>query len=107
MTRNRIRSINLLGSFNLLIPNMKTPTCNCGTATHAPHETGKHGCERFVVVAPTPAGTHPELGCPMWDVGDADGQPITDYTLRHQRGYHQHEDGTWTRSAGSINSIDA
>lgn len=81
------------------------PGCHCGTATHAPHETGTHGCKRFVVEPPKLVGKHPELGCDMWDTGD--GQPITDYTLRQQRGYHQHEDGTWTRWAGSENSISA
>lgn len=84
---------------------MNNPICNCGTAIQTPHETSTHGCQRFVVKAPVLVGKHPELGCEMWDTGD--GEPITDYTLYSQRGYHKHEDGVWTRWEGSENSISA
>jgi len=85
---------------------MKTPTCNCGTATHAPHETATQGCIRRVVPAPTPAGKHHNLGCEMWYI-KGERRPITDHTLRHQRGYHQHENGTWTSHGDSVNSLEA
>jgi hypothetical protein len=35
-----------------------------------------------------------------------DGVDITGYTLREQRGYHQHPCGCWSRSPGSSNSVD-
>lgn len=78
------------------------PICHCGTASHAPHETGKNGCERYEAEAPQPFGIVPETGADMWLV---DGHLITDYTLRFQRGYAQHECGRWTRWAGSVNSL--
>jgi len=83
---------------------MNTPICHCGTATHTPHETGTHGCVRRVVTSPIPAGPHPDLGCETWLVN---GHRITDYTLRHQRGYTQHACGTWTSHGDSVNSLDA
>ena len=78
--------------------------CYCGTADRTPHETGTHGCVRAMVVAPKPAPPHSTLGCPTWTVA---GHRITDYTLRHQRGYHQHPCGCWSWAQESTNSIDA
>ena len=80
-------------------------SCHCGTATTTPHETGTCGCVRTMVQAPNPAGIHEWLKCPMWDVGDRDGQPITDTTLKEQRGYHEHPCGCWSCHE-STNSID-
>ena len=83
---------------------MKPPVCHCGGVSR-PHETGSSGCYRFVVdkkYDPQPFGKDPDTGFDMWVV---EGALITDYTLRHQRGYHQHECGQWTRHHGSTNSI--
>lgn len=78
--------------------------CYCGTATHTPHKTGEHGCVRAMTEAPIPSGTHETLGCPMWEVA---GHRITDFSLRQQRGYHQHHCGCWSWSQDSTNSIEA
>lgn len=72
--------------------------CSCGTATHTPHETGTCGCVRYMTEAPA---VRPD---DRWFV---DGHEITDYTLRQQRGYHQHDCGCWSRWPGSENSISA
>ena len=72
--------------------------CHCGTATHAPHETGTEGCVRYMTEAPEPKPGE------RWYV---DGHEITDYTLKQQRGYHQHPCGCWSRWPGSSNSIEA
>jgi hypothetical protein len=85
-------------------------TCNCGTASpniHGPHQTGQCGCVRRMTTAPKKVGLHPELGCVMWDAGDRDGQPVTDYTLKSQRGYYEHPCGCWSHWCDSVNSIDA
>lgn len=78
--------------------------CQCGGIDH-PHTIGKAGCFRYMTEAPIPAGKHPELGCDTWKMPDEDGA-ITDFTLRQQRGYHQHECGCWSRSDGSFNSVE-
>lgn len=83
----------------------KQATCRCGTAEPVgEHVVGTYGCVRFITDAPKPAGKHPVTGCDMWEVDD--GDIITDYTLRHQRGYHCHENGQWSRHHGSINSLE-
>lgn len=74
--------------------------CHCGTATHAPHETAANGCVRLMTDAPIPNGKD-EFG----DRWLADGSDITDFTLRQQRGYHQHPCGCWSRFSGSASSI--
>lgn len=79
--------------------------CQCGGIDH-PHTIGKAGCFRYMTEAPIPAGKHPELGCDTWKMPNEDGA-ITDFTLRQQRGYHQHECGCWSRSDGSFNSVEA
>lgn len=70
-------------------------TCNCGTA-EGTHETGTRGCIRFMTEAPA---VRPDN---RWFV---DGEEITDYTLREQRGYYQHDCGCWSRWPGTDNSI--
>ena len=75
--------------------------CHCGTATHSPHETGENGCKRFITGNPTKAHDDPDLG-EMWY---ADGNLITGYTLRFQRGYFQHPCDCWSRWEGSVNSL--
>jgi hypothetical protein len=80
----------------------KTPqhdhTCHCGTARVSPHQTGTQGCERFMTIPPE------DMGGDRWRV---DGHEITGYSLREQRGYHQHSCGCWSRHEGSDNSISA
>ena len=71
--------------------------CHCGTATKTPHTIGKDGCVRRMVEAPV------QVSPDRWEVA---GHEITDYTLRHQRGYSQHPCGCWSRWPGSENSIE-
>lgn len=71
-------------------------TCNCGTSDHVPHLIGEDGCIRRMAEAPTP-GKHAG-----WIV---DGFQISDFTLRQQRGYHQHACGCWSWAGTSVNSI--
>ena len=82
-------------------------TCHCGIATETPHQTGTKGCPRFLTEAPMPAPRDEELRCEMWWVDD-DYQhrgPVTDTTLKRQRGYKQHPCGCWSRSPGSTISL--
>lgn len=72
--------------------------CYCGTADHTPHEIGQDGCVRRMEEPPI----NMENG--YWRVGMHD---ITDFTLRQQRGYHQHECGCWSSWKDSVNSIEA
>jgi len=71
--------------------------CNCGTVP-MPHNVGENGCVRRMTKSPVKT----EDG--NWIVDDA---IITDYTLRYQRGYHQHECGCWSWWNDSVNSLDA
>lgn len=73
--------------------------CYCGMANKTPHEIGKNGCARFMTESPVKSKTEG-----FWIVG---GYEITDYTLRHQRGFAQHDCGCWSRWEGSENSLDA
>ena len=85
-------------------------SCHCGTASPnigTPHQIGQAGCVRRLVAAPvllSKGGTDFE---DRWLVGDADGQPITGFTLFQQRGYFQHPCGCWSNSQESSNSIAA
>jgi hypothetical protein len=73
-------------------------SCGCGTSeSDHGHEVGHIGCVRRMTDAPTPM----EHG--QWLVG---GSLITDFTLRQQRGYYQHPCGCWSKSPGSINSLE-
>lgn len=69
--------------------------CYCGTGSTTPHVVGEGGCVRFLTKAPVPDGDG-------WVV---DGHHITNYTLKHQRGYHQYECGCWSRWPGSTNLL--
>lgn len=72
--------------------------CHCGGEAAA-HQTGTGHCLRYMTIPPKQA----PYG--RWIVeGD---ETITDFTLRQQRGYHQHPCGCWSRSIGSENSIAA
>jgi hypothetical protein len=75
--------------------------CNCGVATHAPHDTGQNGCQRVMAKPPMHkpenAGTHSE-----WDIGT---HSVSDYTLKWQRGYRQYSCGCWTKAKESTNSL--
>lgn len=79
----------------------KHPCC-CGTATHTPHEVGKDGCKRFMTEAPELIPPDNRQGFNQWTV---DGHPVSDYTLRFQRGYSQISCGCWSRWEGSVNSL--
>jgi hypothetical protein len=70
--------------------------CNCGTATKAPHIVGKDGCTRFMVRPPK------KLDNGMYRV---ERRAITEYTMRHQRGFSELPCGCWSRWNGSINSL--
>lgn len=73
-------------------------SCGCGYVT--PHNVGEGGCLREFAIAPV------ELNNDWWQV-EGKGA-ITGFSLRDQRGYHQHSCGCWSRSkGGSTNSIDA
>ena len=72
-------------------------TCHCGGLSHE-HQTGDRGCFRIMVIPPD------KLEGDRWHVG---GKIITGYSLREQRGYHQHTCGCWSRHEGSDNSISA
>lgn len=83
--------------------NQHSHACHCGTGKPTPHETGTGGCVRTMVEAPIKSlNMSADPYC--WLV---DGRQITDYTLRYQRGYYQHGCGCWSRSPGSVNSIEA
>jgi hypothetical protein len=72
-------------------------TCGCGTSqSDHGHTTSHLGCVRSMVDAPT------ALEHDMWLVN---GNVISDYTLKQQRGYHQHPCGCWSSHGGSSNSI--
>lgn len=72
-------------------------TCHCGTGPES-HSTGEGGCVRFMTKAPVPLPNN-------WWLLDL--EEVTDFTLREQRGYHQHPCGCWSRWPGSVNSIEA
>ena len=69
--------------------------CGGGVATFPPlHTIGSFGYYRYMTTPPKECGTHETLDCPTWEVGGIAG--ITDFTLRQQRGYHQHKCGCWS-----------
>jgi hypothetical protein len=72
-------------------------TCHCGTAKQSPHQTGTDGCVRFIAESPLPTASG------NWIVN---GNEITDFTLRRQRGYHQHPCGCWSTHGDSVNSLE-
>lgn len=80
--------------------------CHCGTANKpGVHLTGHCGCKRFMVETPGPVKVEP---CDtFWQEWLVDGHQITDFTLKYQRGYFQHDCGCWSRWPGSDNSIDS
>jgi hypothetical protein len=71
--------------------------CHCGTELE-PHSTGEGRCVRRIVASPE------KLQNDFWRV---DGQEITGYSMREQRGFYQHPCGCWSRWPGSKNSIEA
>lgn len=81
--------------------------CGCGgVATFPPfHNIGSFGCYRYMTTPPKECGNHETLGCQTWEVEGQVG--ITDFTLRQQRGYHQHKCGCWSTHGDSFNSIEA
>jgi hypothetical protein len=86
---------------------MKLPklTCSCGGGDGKDHPLGKGGCYRKLArgkLVPKNFRTINNIkAC------DVEGYTITEYTLLHQRCYHQHEDGRWSlpKDESSINSI--
>jgi len=75
-------------------------SCSCGYGTTTPHELSKDGCCRIIVESPQKQQND------YWLVN---GSIITGYSLRDQRGYHEHPCGCWSRpkDQGSENSIEA
>jgi hypothetical protein len=73
-------------------------TCHCGVASTSPHIVGTYGCPRRIVDAPLKTTA---IG--YWMV---DGGLITDFTLREQRGYHQHPCGCWSTTGEHSNSVE-
>jgi len=71
--------------------------CYCG-GLEGQHTTGVRGCLRIMVLPPQ------YLGDDRWIV---DGQEITGFMLREQRGYHRHICECWSRHEGSDNSVSA
>ena len=80
--------------------------CHCGCGDITPHELGNNNCYRETVSAPK--GPFSKQGTPYWVTTDNCPNEITEYTLKHQRGYSLHKEGIWSRpkSRGSINSIE-
>jgi len=96
---------------------MKELLCGCGhgEATHPfegleglrLHVLGEGNCARKLAIGnlvptnfrfevwTTLAGT-PHESTFLTEVCDVNGQTITAYTLKHQRMYSQHEDGSWS-----------
>lgn len=72
--------------------------CSCGGMGRR-HHVGEGDCYRRVV----PPSKHPQpLPNGRWLVN---GQNITGATLRQQRMYRQHSDGSWSRAEGSPHEI--
>jgi len=81
-------------------------SCGCGTTKVFPHNIGENGCQRFMTSAPQPIIQTVEdfrRDGKMWKVRE---EILTDYSLRHQRGYFQHPCGCWSRWRDSSNSIE-
>jgi len=55
-----------------------------------------------MVASPQPFGKDPDTEADMWLV---EGAIITEYTMRHQRGYSQQPCGCWSNWQGSTNSL--
>lgn len=74
-------------------------SCWCGGLDY-PHHAEDAGCLREVVPAPMVVGGR-------WLVLGDEGGPITDFTLKQQRGYSKHDCGCWSRprGGGSDNSL--
>ena len=76
--------------------------CNCGGVDGA-HSVGDVNCMREKCVKPR------KKSCSdRWIIHGENGS-ITDFTLRQQRGYVQHDCGNWSRpnDCESVNSISA
>lgn len=80
-------------------------TCHCAYGKSEPHTIGQDGCVRTLVNAPTiiSLSTTGDRNYDRWLV---DGVDVSWFTLKEQRGYHQHPCGCWSRSPGSFNSVD-
>lgn len=63
-------------------------SCHCGTGPDRayPHETGQEGCVRLMTDPPDPT--------------------LSEFTIKQQRGYHQHPCGCWSRFPDSVNSLE-
>ena len=96
---------------------MKRLKCGCGGLqpkyycsewnNSTPHYVGDPKCYRTECILEEEPIKLPEeyLNKSLWLV---DGQIITDYTLKYQRMYSQHNDGRWSRLKikNSFNSLD-
>lgn len=82
-------------------------TCSCGGGNlGANHPLGEGECYRKLATGnliPTNFRTD-ERG---FKVCDVNGYTITEYTLKDQRLYHQHENGEWSlpKDESSVNSL--
>jgi hypothetical protein len=81
--------------------------CYCGGVKKT-HQVGDEDCKRERAIPPRKLSGQGD----MWIVTETkDGKThksrCTGYTLRHQRGYYEHEDGQWSRpkGGGSVNSL--
>lgn len=92
----------------------ETILCSCGYGDGVNHLVGEGNCCRYHVTDASEIPTNRrqwynpewwEEPVWVWDIGD---HWVTEYTLLHQRMYHQDENGNWTRpkSKDSVNSLD-
>lgn len=74
--------------------------CYCGTGATTPHYVGTQGCVREIVNAPRPTKEGD------WEVEEGEEfQTISEYTMKQQRGFEQHECGGWSRWPRTTNSL--
>jgi len=76
--------------------NKRYHECNCGGIKFR-HSVGDKGCYRQMEAAPIKVGEN------LWKVN---GRTVTDWVLRNQRGYHQHNCGCWSSHGDSNTSLD-
>ena len=95
-TLTKIKKFFIFEKDNIKRKGMHNHECFCGTSRKRRHIISENGCKRFMTLSPIKHGDR-------WFV---DGSYCTDYALRQQRGYHQHECGCWSRWEGSMNSLE-
>ena len=73
--------------------------CHCGGVEGA-HPVGAPGCFRYMS---NNAVVCLDAADDRWAVN---GEPVSGFTLREQRGYAQHPCGCWSKHGGSTNSLE-